>query len=354
MNSRERVLAALSKDQTPDCVPWIEQVVSYKVVSGLIGREVIDPVEERQPDEAAIAAYCATACPVYAELGLDGIACPAWTPGIVDPVIRNGQPVPRAHTPAITDWESFEKRTTAHPRPADMVFTHYVPAWSRAMRQETDMFLALAVGMQYRMMEISVGFENMALWSVEHPDLLHACASFFCDWTCEAIRILLDECSLDAVWLDDDLAYKTATFISPAMLREFTFPYHRKIVDLARSYGLPTLFHSDGNLSAILEDLISSGFVALHPLERLAFDIRQARKVLGHRITLMGNVDIDFLEDGSPQACYDEAAALIAELGPRGYIITSGNSITKNVRPENLRAMSRAVLQSRQHLSISR
>ena len=346
MNSRQRVLTALSADETPDHVPWIEQVVSYKVISGLIGRELVDPIAVQETSEKDIGQYCKIASEVYAELGLDGIACPAWSHTIADPVFRDGKMLPRTSQPGITDWNSFNKRSAELIRPKDVPFAQYVPAWSRAMGH-TDMFLALAVGMQYRMLEVSIGFENMAMWSIEQPDLLRACAGFFCDWTCEAIAMILDRCHFDAVWLDDDLAFKTATFVSPAMLREFVFPYHRQIVDLVSSYKLPTLFHSDGNLEAILEDLIASGFVALHPLERLAYDIRSVRKKVGYRITVMGNVDIDFLEDGDPQKCFDETQSLIGELGPRRFVLTSGNSITHNVKPENLKAMSRALLSCR-------
>ena len=342
MNSRQRVIAALSPDQIPDRVPWVEQLVHHNVVSQLTGRDLVDPITQQQTDEKAIIEYHTIAADVYAELALDGISCPAWTNGIADPVYRNGQIVPRTCQPAIFDWQSFNQRAKEYPAPEEMPFAKQLPAWSQAMSQN-QMFHILAVGMQYRLLEVSIGFENMAVWNVEQPDLLHAAANFFCDWTCAAIEMILKRCDLDAVWLDDDLAFKTATFVSPAMLREYVFPYHRRTVQVVKEHGLPTLFHSDGNLSAILDDLIDSGFVSLHPLERLAFDIRAARKALGHRITLMGNVDIDFLERGDPETCFNEAASLIAELGPRRYIITSGNSITANVKPENLKAMSRAV-----------
>ena len=229
-------------------------------------------------------------------------------------------------------------------RPADMEFIKYAQGYSDAMA-DSGMFRPLTVGMQYRMLEVSIGFVNMAMWHMDDPDLLHDVAKFFCDWTCETIKILLDKHEFDAVWLDDDLAFKTGTFISPVMLKEYVFPYHHQIVETAKSYGLPAMFHSDGNLSSILDDIIDSGFVSIHPLERLAFDIRSARKVVGDRIAVMGNVDIDFLEAGDPEQCYQETRALIKELGPNNFILASGNSIAAAVKPENLRAMSRALLE---------
>jgi len=55
------------------------------------------------------------------------------------------------------------------------------------------------------------------------------------------------------------------------------------------------------------------------------------------------NVDLDFLERGDPSNCYEGAASLIRELGPRRFILASGNCITANVKVDNLREMARAV-----------
>ena len=342
MTSRQRVLAALSDDAVPDRVPWVEQVVHANVLGALTGRELSDPLRDESIVRHRVFDYYAEAGDVLAKLGLDGLGCPCWTPTIADPVVVDGQIVPRAHQPGILDWATFNARTKTIPRPGNVPFAEYVEPWFDAMDRH-NLFRVLVVGMQYRMSEVSVGFENMAFWHVDHPDLLHAAARFFCDWTCEALRMILDRCAFDAVWLDDDLAYKGGTFVSPDWLREYTFPYHRQIVEVAHSYGLPALFHSDGNLGEIIEDLIDAGFVSIHPLERLALDIRTVRREVGCRVTLMGNVDIDFLERGDPSHCYDEAASLIRELGPRRFILASGNCITANVKADNLREMARAV-----------
>ena len=348
MNSRELVLAALSSDQTPDRVPWVEQDIHAKVVGAMLQKDLNDPLAMEKVDAETTTEYVSDALNVYADLGLDGIGCMVWTPALGDSVIIDGKVSTTALKPGILDWNTFNKLSKELPRPADLPIINYVKGWSDAM-SDSNMFRALLVGMQYRMLEVSIGLENMAIWHVEKPDLLHAAAQFFCDWTCEAIRMVLDKFPFDAVWLDDDLAFKTGTFVSPVMLKEYVFPYHRKIVATAKSYGLPTMFHSDGNLSSILNDLIDSGFVSIHPLERLAFDIRSARNVVHDRITVMGNIDIDFLEKGEPDLCYNETASLIKELGPRRFILASGNAITANVKIENLKAISRAVLEQNFH-----
>jgi uroporphyrinogen decarboxylase len=59
---------------------------------------------------------------------------------------------------------------------------------------------------------------------------------------------------------------------------------------------------------------------------------------------LLGNVDLNLLGMGSPEAVDQEVRELIREVGPGGgYIVTSGNSLAAYLLPENVRALSRAV-----------
>jgi hypothetical protein len=358
MKSKERVFAALAKDQTPDRVPWVEEIFHSNTVSDVLGRDVVDPLNridylrEEAMEEISkkeTVDYYSQAVEVFQEFGLDGIACPAWTPGICDALIMEGEFFTGAEDPGILDRESFERRGKELRRPSEMPIVHYVEGFCEVM-QKNDMFNPLLVGMQYRMLECSIGFENIGLWCIEQPQLLHDIAQFFCDWTCENIRFYLDRFEFDALWLDDDVAFNSGTFLSPEKNREFVFPYHKQIVDVAKSYGLKTMFHADGNLSAIMEDLLDLEFASIHPLEDLKqeqfpFDIHAAREQYGDRVTVMGSVPMVLLESGDPEPCYDYAKNLIDTLGPARFILASGNSVTPFTKTDNLRAMARAVLE---------
>lgn len=96
----------------------------------------------------------------------------------------------------------------------------------------------------------------------------------------------------DLIVLGDDYAHKTGTIMSPAHFREFVLPGLAEVVQNIKSHGAYCVKHTDGNIWAILDDIVNTGIDGLGPLE--------------------------------PGG---------------GHILSSGNSITSAVQPENFRAM---------------
>ena len=73
-------------------------------------------------------------------------------------------------------------------------------------------------------------------------------------------------------------------------------------------------------------------------------DIRAFKREHGHRVCVVGNVDVNTLAMGTPEATYEEVRGLMQDLAPGyGYIISSGNSIPDYVLPENVLAFGRGV-----------
>ena len=54
----------------------------------------------------------------------------------------------------------------------------------------------------------------------------------------------------------------------------------------------------------------------------------------------MGNVDVDLLSRGGAGEAAEAARSLVRALAPEGgHILSSGNTVTSSVKPENYRAM---------------
>ncbi|MBI4605102.1 MAG: hypothetical protein HY721_24325 [Planctomycetes bacterium] len=87
-------------------------------------------------------------------------------------------------------------------------------------------------------------------------------------------RVLDLEC-VGAVCMPDDLAHSGGLMVRPGFLREHVFPWDRRIGELVHARGLPYLYHSDGRLYAVLDDIVACGFDALHPCERASMDIAE-------------------------------------------------------------------------------
>jgi hypothetical protein len=186
----------------------------------------------------------------------------------------------------------------------------------------------------------SMGFEHFALSLASDPALVER----FMDRVTDHLgRIAEGLCELDFdfIWAADDIAYRTLPFFSPRAYRKHLLPYTMRV---AEKITKPWIFHSDGNLLPILDDLLSQGMNAIHPLEPGSMDLDYLKREYGDRCAFVGNIDIDLLGRGSPEEVRQQVRERIAQLGPGyGYLMSSSNSITEYCLPENVVAMLEAL-----------
>ena len=99
----------------------------------------------------------------------------------------------------------------------------------------------------------------------------------------------------------DDFAWKEGLFIPPALFKEIWLPRAQKVIAPALEAGIPIFFHSDGKCDDAMDWLIDSGFDGFNPMDPYGVDYRDYKKRYGDRITLMGNIDVEFpLVHGTP------------------------------------------------------
>ena len=99
--------------------------------------------------------------------------------------------------------------------------------------------------------------------------------------------------SVGAMWVIDDIAYSESLLVSPNFLRNHLFPWLRKMVGYANEKGKPVIYHSDGMLYDVLDDIIGMGFNALHPVEPKSMDLSILKKKYGKKLCFIGRVDLD-------------------------------------------------------------
>lgn len=186
----------------------------------------------------------------------------------------------------------------------------------------------------------SMGFETFAIACLEEPELVEEILDRISSWYAVVTEELC-KLDFDFIWAADDIAFNTATFFSPDTYRSILLPHTRKV---AEKITKPWIYHSDGNLLPILDDLLSQGMNAIHPLETGSMDLKGLKNKYGDRVTFVGGMDLGILEIGTPAETRQFTNYLLDTLGPTGYIYGSSNSITPYVRPENYRMMIEALL----------
>lgn len=184
------------------------------------------------------------------------------------------------------------------------------------------------------------GFENFMLMLYDDRDLIEHILEQYTDYYVRMVERLVIY-PLTFLYAGDDIAFKSGTLIAPELMREMWVPRMRRIIAPAVEKGIPILFHSDGNIEALLPDLIDMGVDAINPVEPYGMDIRDIKKHFGRDLALVGNMDVGGnLSEGTPEQVKREAAQLIDDVGQDGgFVLASCHSITGNVKPENYLAM---------------
>ena len=98
------------------------------------------------------------------------------------------------------------------------------------------------------------------------------------------------------VIIGDDIAYRRGPYINPEHLRHSYFPFLTLMVAMAQDMGLAVVFHSDGNLWPIWNDLLRTGVQGVQGLDPYsAMSLPLARQRSDDALCLWGNIDIGWL-----------------------------------------------------------
>ncbi len=148
-----------------------------------------------------------------------------------------------------------------------------------------------------------------------------------------------------AIRMPDDLGYTTGVIISPSLLREYIFPWDKQIGEVVERAGLMYLYHSDGQLYDVMDDIIDCGFCAIHPCEPASMDIAELKRQYHPRLCVCGNIDLDStLTLGTPAEVEEEVKMRIRTLAPGGgYCCGASNSVPEYVPFDNYIAMIETV-----------
>jgi len=143
-----------------------------------------------------------------------------------------------------------------------------------------------------------------------------------------------------AVNLGDDLGFRTQTLLSPAALREFVFPWHKRIVDAVHRHGKPAILHACGNVAEVMEDLIACGWDAKHSFEDKIEPVWEAKRRWGSRIAVLGGFDMDRIVRSTVPEVRAHTRTLIERCAPGGgWALGTGNSVPDYVPVDNYLAM---------------
>jgi len=140
-----------------------------------------------------------------------------------------------------------------------------------------------------------------------------------------------------------DFAHQQELMISPEVFRRVLRPLLEEFVSRLKAINPEVLvfLHSDGNLSAVLQDLIECGFAAVHPIQPECMDMAAVKRQYGDVLTLFGGISVQSeLPRSKPEAIRSIVRKRIEELGRNGgLILAPTNTLIEDVPLESILAI---------------
>ncbi|MBN1287516.1 MAG: hypothetical protein JXB47_19100 [Anaerolineae bacterium] len=166
------------------------------------------------------------------------------------------------------------------------------------------------------------GFEQFMIDMIENPDLVRYLLDQLTAMhvtTCVA----LTRAGVDILGLDDDIGEPTRMLMSPAHWRAYFKPCWTAIIQACRAVNpdLRVFYHSDGCCEPIIPDLIEIGVDVLNPVQPDVMDPARLKRQYGDRIAFWGTV-------GTPQRwAWAAPESIRAEVRERIEMVGAGGGL---------------------------
>jgi uroporphyrinogen decarboxylase len=195
-----------------------------------------------------------------------------------------------------------------------------------------------------------MGYEFFSYAIFDQPELVSRVFAKVGEIQCKTFYRLCTEIDVGAMWLGDDIAYRSGLMASPLILNRYLFPWYKKMGDICKSKNIPFIYHSDGDLTQVIDNIINCGINGLHPIEPNAMDAIKLKKEYGKHICIIGNIELDTLSRGSVQDVMELTLSRLEQLWDYGgYCPGSSNSITDYVPLENYQTMLSSIQNFREN-----
>ena len=144
-----------------------------------------------------------------------------------------------------------------------------------------------------------MGLENLCLAFHDQPGLVRRIIGDRVRFAKRLLERVLATGELDFVQVWEDMACKTGSLVSPAMVREFILPAWAELAAHLRAAGVPlVMVDCDGRVEELLPLFLEAGMDGTHPCEIAAGSDPVALRRRHSRCLLMGGMDKRVIASG--------------------------------------------------------
>jgi uroporphyrinogen decarboxylase len=362
MNSKERVLKALRRDETPDRVP-IQFDLCRSLLEGF-GQKYGLPVHY-SPSYYEDLMYRTSGNELRIAMGSDCVVVGGGLPvGYSHPKTEDGCIVnefgmkmrqgplymeviecPFAYTASVDEVSKF-------PFPDPYAEGRFEDAKAYIEKYKNDYFIIGDVEltmfeMAWHMVGLEKFLSDMALNEAYIETLLDRCMEFSVGIGKQLVAL-----GVDGIWTGDDFGAQNGMMISPRMWRNLFKPRFAEVFSELKSVNPDVLimYHCDGAIAPILDDLIEIGLEVFNPVQPnvAGHDPEALKSRFGDRLSFWGAIDQQYLlPSGTTEEIEKDVADKIRILGAGGgYLCSPAHIVQADTSMRNLEAFISAAKMS--------
>jgi hypothetical protein len=188
--------------------------------------------------------------------------------------------------------------------------------------QQRDFPLKLSINGPFWQLREWCGFAGLCTLMIEDEKFIHRMVLYWQKFVLEMLSCLLKKIVPDFVMINEDMAFKLHSMISPRMVKKYLLPTWKAWNVLLKSSGVPLVFiDSDGFIGELIPLWIEAGFDGCFPVEVAAGnDILVYRQEHRKKMAFIGGIDKRSLAAGG-KPMLTEVLRVVPPLMKEGGII---------------------------------
>jgi uroporphyrinogen decarboxylase len=171
----------------------------------------------------------------------------------------------------------------------------------------------------------------------DDPGLIKDINRFYLDYVKKYWSLILKDIEIDCIFILEDMAYRSGSFISREMFREFLSPYYIEFIDFLKQYNVKNIVvDCDGLIDELIPLWIEVGVNGIFPIEAVN-DLVEIRQ-LYPELKLLGGFDKKTLFKGSSREEIDrEITKVVSVTEKGGYIPHIDHAVSADVTWDNFK-----------------
>lgn len=240
--------------------------------------------------------------------------------------------------PRLEDWDDVDSLELPDPED-DKVYENI----SRTLKKYPDKAVFVNIPGPFTVLHNIRMMDNLYFDVYDHPEELHLLIAKIMDIQNEVISRVVNW-PITAIYFQDDVATSNGLMFSLSMIKDFIMDYFKPGINRAQQEDKFVVFHSDGDVTDVLDTLVEMGIDAVNPMQPEFNNFSEFKQKYHGQLAVYGALDnTKIIPDGTEEDIITHVNETFEVLGENGGLIFSTHDIPLHCPQKNLDIMVSAI-----------